>query len=113
MGDFNNLVDWVNNVASGSKEKEFMECLQDGFLEQILMEPTGEQAILDLVLCNEPDFIKDLKVREYLGGNDHNMAEFSLQFEREKAKLDVMVLQLNKGNYTGIREELTKIDWKQ
>ena len=113
MGDFNMQVDWVNNVGSGPKEREFIECLQDGFLEQLVMEPTREQAILDLVLCNEPDLIKDLKVREHLGGSDHNMVEFSLQFERRKVESDVKVLQLNKGNYRGMREELTKIDWEQ
>ncbi|XP_072361026.1 uncharacterized protein [Scyliorhinus torazame] len=113
MGDFNMQVDWVNNAASGPKEREFIECLQEGVLEQLVMEPTREQAILDLVLCNEPDLIKDLKVREHFGGSDHNVVEFNLQFERKKVESDVKVLQLNKGNYRGMREELMKIDWEQ
>eukprot|EP00061_Rhincodon_typus_P007103 g28441.t1 len=38
------------------------------------------------------------------------MIEFTLQFEREKIESEVMVLQLNKGNYRGMREELDRID---
>eukprot|EP00061_Rhincodon_typus_P006332 g26872.t1 len=61
MGDFNMQVDWKNQVGSGLQEKEFMECLQDGFLEQLVVEPTKERAILDLVLCKEADLIRELK----------------------------------------------------
>ena len=64
-----------------------------GFLEQLVTEPTREQAILDLVMCNEADLIMELKVKEPLGSSDHNMIEFTLQFEREKLESDVMVLQ--------------------
>ena len=49
---------------------------------------------------------------EPLESSDHNMIEFTLQFEREKLESDVMVLQLNKGNYKDMREELARVDWK-
>ena len=106
MGDFNMQVDWENQVGSGSQEKEFMECLRDVFFEQLVSEPTREQAILDLVMCNEADLIRELKVKEPLGSSDHNIIEFSLQFEREKLESDVTVLQLNKGNYKSSWPEL-------
>jgi len=67
MEHFNMQVDWENYVRSGYQEREFMKCLRDGFLEQLVVEPTREQAILDLVLCNEADLIKELKVKEPLG----------------------------------------------
>ena len=105
-------MDWQNQVGSGSQEKEFVECLRDGFLEQVVTQPTREQAILDLVMRNEADLIRKLKVKEPLGSNDHNRIEFTLQFEGEKLESDVMVLQLNKGNYKDMREELARVDWK-
>jgi len=40
------------------------------------------------------------------------MIEFTLQFEREKLESDVTVLQLNRGNYKDMREELARVDWK-
>ncbi|XP_059845547.1 uncharacterized protein LOC132404945 [Hypanus sabinus] len=111
MGDFNMQVDWENQNGTGPQEREFVECIRDGFLEQLVLEPTREKAILDLVLCNELDLIRDLEVKEPLGGSDHNMICFNLQFEKEKGKLDVSVLQLNKGNYGAMREELVKVQW--
>ena len=39
MGDFNMQVDWENQVGTGSQEKEFVECLRVGFLEQLVTEP--------------------------------------------------------------------------
>ncbi|XP_055500270.1 uncharacterized protein LOC129702543 [Leucoraja erinacea] len=108
MGDFNMQVDWENQVGTGPQEREFVECLRDGFLEQLVLEPTREKAILDL--CNEPDLIKELEVKEPLGGSDHSMVRFNLHLEREKGRSEVSVLELNKGDY--IREELAKDDWK-
>eukprot|EP00061_Rhincodon_typus_P016363 g44545.t1 len=113
MGDFNMQVDWENHVGSGLQEKEFVECPRDGFLEQLMVQPTGEQAILDLVLCNEADLIRELKGMEPLGGSDHKMTEFTLKFEREKIESEVTVLQLNKCDYRDMREELGRIDWKR
>ncbi|XP_059806825.1 uncharacterized protein LOC132381440 [Hypanus sabinus] len=104
-------VDWENQNGTGPREREFVECLRDGFLEQLVLEPTREKAILDLVLCNELDLIRDLEVKEPLGDSDHNMICFNLQFEKEKGKSDVSVLQLNKGNYGAMREELAKVQW--
>ena len=81
-------------------------------MEQLVTEPTREQAILDLVMCNEANLIRELKVKEPLESSDHNMIEFTLQFEGEKLESDVTVLQLNKGNYKDMREELARVDWK-
>ncbi|PJG57359.1 hypothetical protein CUC53_18450, partial [Aeromonas cavernicola] len=55
MGDFNMQVNWENQVGAGPQDREFVECLQDAFLEQLVQEPTRDKAILDLVLCNEQD----------------------------------------------------------
>eukprot|EP00061_Rhincodon_typus_P016314 g44464.t1 len=42
------------------------------------------------------------------------MGDFNVQLDWEnqkKIESEVMVLQLNKGNYRGMREELGRIDW--
>lgn len=64
------------------------------------------------MLFNKPDLILELEAKEPLGRSDHNMIRFNLQIEREKVKLDVLVVQLSKGDYRGMMEELAKIDWK-
>ena len=55
--------------------------------------------------------IRELKVKEPFGSSDHNMTEFTMQFEREKLKSDVTLLHLNKGHYKDMREELARVDW--
>ena len=67
-----------------------------------------EQAILDLVMCNEADLIRVLKVKEPFGSSDHNMIEFTMQFEREMLESDATVFPLNKGKYKDMREEMPK-----
>uniref|UniRef100_UPI00398F88A5 uncharacterized protein n=1 Tax=Pristiophorus japonicus TaxID=55135 RepID=UPI00398F88A5 len=113
MGDFNLHIDWSNQIARGSLEEKFIECIRDCFLEQYVTEPTREQAILDLILCNETGKINDLLVKDPLGMSDHNMVEFVIQSEDEEVVSETSVLCLNKGDYSGMRAELAKIDWKQ
>lgn len=50
---------------------------------------------MDLLLCNELDLIRELKVKEPLGGSDHKMKEFDPQFEWEKLKLDELVTKVS------------------
>lgn len=76
-----------------------------------MVEPTWGKAILDWVLCNEPDLFMEFKVKNPLEDSYHNMIKFTLQFERKLIQSDVSVLRLNKGNYRGMRKEQAKIDW--
>eukprot|EP00061_Rhincodon_typus_P004952 g23807.t1 len=78
------------------KERNSWNVYKMVLLEQLVEDPTREQGILDLVMYNEADLIRELKVKERLGGSDHNIIEFTLQFEREKLESDVTVLQLTK-----------------
>ncbi|XP_059850476.1 uncharacterized protein LOC132407666 isoform X1 [Hypanus sabinus] len=112
VGDFNMKVDWGNQASTGRQEREFVECLRDGFLEQLVVEPTRGSAVPDWVLCNDPEVIRELKVKEHLGNSDHNMIEFTLKLEKEKLNSDVSVFQWKKGNYNGTRGEPAEVDWK-
>eukprot|EP00061_Rhincodon_typus_P014879 g42236.t1 len=104
-------VDWENQVGSRSPEKEFVECLQDGFWEQLVVEATGEPVILDLVTCNEADLIREFKVKQ-TRGSDYNMIEFILLLKKEKIALDVIVLHVSKANYKDMKEDLARVAWK-
>eukprot|EP00061_Rhincodon_typus_P002556 g17879.t1 len=63
-------------------------------------------------MCNEADLIRELNVKELLQDSDHNMTKFTLQFERDKLELNIIVLQWSKSNYKDMREELARADWK-
>ena len=98
-------------MCRGGLEEEFLECCRDSFLEQCVLEPTRERAILDLVLCNEAGRIRDLAVKDPLGESDHCMVEFLVQMEEEKVGSRTRVLCLNRGEYDRMREELANVDW--
>eukprot|EP00061_Rhincodon_typus_P001604 g15254.t1 len=89
-------VNWIYQVDSRCQEKKFVNGYKTVFLEQLVAELTREQAILDLVMCNEADLVSELEVKELLGGSDYNRTEFTLQFEREKLESDVAILQLSR-----------------
>ena len=91
-------------------EEEFLECIRDGFLEQYIEEPTREQTILDWVLCNEKGLVGNLVVREPLGTSDHNMVEFFVKMDSDVVDSENRVLNLNKGDYDGMRHELAMMD---
>ena len=71
---------------------------------------TREQAILDWVLCNEKGLVGNLVERELLGTSDHNMIEFFVKVDNDDVDSETRVLNLNKGNYDGMRHELAMMD---
>jgi len=73
--------------------------------------PTREQAILDLVLCNEVGLINDLIVQDAVGKSDPNMPECQIECEGEELETYTSVLGLNKGNHIDMRTDLTLVDW--
>uniref|UniRef100_A0A4W3HJ83 B30.2/SPRY domain-containing protein n=1 Tax=Callorhinchus milii TaxID=7868 RepID=A0A4W3HJ83_CALMI len=101
VGDFNLHIDWVNQIGKRMIEEEFIECIRDNYLDQCAEEPTREQAMLDLVLCNEAELIRKLEIKAPRGQSDHNMMQFSIKLKREvvkskaKASLPVTTLKIN------------------
>jgi len=54
VGDFNlPYIDWDSLSASGVDGAEFVQSIEEGFLNQYVDSPTREGAVLDLVLGNE------------------------------------------------------------
>ena len=45
----------------------------------MVLSPTRENNILDLVLVNDPSQVADLQTLEHFGQSDHNMISFGLQ----------------------------------
>ena len=75
MGDFNYPdVNWFyhNTDADASSDSiEFLDCVNDCFLSQHVLQPTRYNSILDLVFTRDPDLVSNTKVIEYLGNSDH------------------------------------------
>eukprot|EP00061_Rhincodon_typus_P016032 g44029.t1 len=94
------LICWWNGkirLIADLKKRNSWNVYEVVFLEQFVVESKRQQAVVDLVMCNEADLITELKVKKPLGGSDNKIIEFTLQFEKEKLESDVIVSQLCKG----------------
>ena len=114
MGDFNfPNIDWNLPKARGLDGEEFVRCVQEGFLTQYVDKPTRGEAVLDLVLGNEPGQVSDLSVGEHFGDSDHNSISFTLALERDRIRRTRKMFNWSKGNYEALRQEIRGIDWKE
>ena len=114
MGDFNfPNIDWNIPRVRGLDGEEFVRCVQEGFLTQHVDKPTRGEAVLDLVLANEPGQVSDLSVGEHLGDSDHNSISFTLALERDRIRQARKVFIWSKGKYDAIRQEIRGVNWKE
>jgi len=114
MGDFNfPSIDWNHLSAYSLDGADFVRCVQEGFLTQYVDKPTRGEAILDLVIGNEPGQVSDLSVGEHFGDSDHNSLTFTIVMERDRSRRYEKVFNWGRGNYNAIRQELGSINWEQ
>ena len=74
MGDFNHgHIQWTSLQSPGREEQEFLNCVQDSFLSQHMLEPTRGKNLLDIVLSSQNEFVDNIKICEPLGCSDHNV----------------------------------------
>ena len=79
VGDFNFPdIDWGNGT-SGSRGCGFYEATEEVFLEQFVTTPTHNSGnVLDLILCNREEMVKEVKAEGRIGRSDHDMIGFKL-----------------------------------
>jgi len=88
-GDFNYPgVDWIQTfpLVSNYFEQKFVDTIQQQVLQQMILHSiryhTGSQLephLLDLVLTNEPNMVKDIKYLTGLDMSDHICVSFNLE----------------------------------
>ena len=83
MGDFNFYIDWNKKQGKKPLEDLFLECMDENFLTQHVVEPTREENILDLVVSTEENMIQDVQVGERFGSSDHQIIRFTIASEHE------------------------------
>lgn len=77
MGDFS-LPDfnWEHLTAGTNRFRIFLKLLDDDFMAQILREPTGQDALLDLSLAHREDLTSERVIGGCLGHSDNETIEF-------------------------------------
>lgn len=80
MGDFSFPdVCWKYSTVQRKQPRRFPDCMENNFLTQLVGEPTGAGALLDLLLMNR-GVVGDVKVLDgsYLRQSYHELVKFSI-----------------------------------
>ena len=114
IGDFNFPdIDWANG-RSGNKGREFFEATTEQFMDQLVTEPTHKSGnLLDLVLCNREEMVKDVRNECRMGKSDHDLIAFEMTVKTEETSAQNLALDYDKARFNEMRAEMAKIDWKR
>ncbi|ESN91348.1 hypothetical protein HELRODRAFT_165371 [Helobdella robusta] len=80
MGDFNHHIDWNHREGKKLVDELFLDCIDENFLTQHVMEPTRGENILDLIISAEENLIEEVRVGEEFGTSDHRILRFNIVF---------------------------------
>lgn len=118
MGDLNLPgIDWNLQTSSGSlQERSFLNSFHDWFLWQHTTQPTHYRAqqtanILDLVITNEENNVKEINVCEPVGKSDNVFLNWTLICYTDDTRTKVNKKLYDKGDYEAMRKFLTDKDW--
>ncbi|KAK4811192.1 hypothetical protein QYF61_019823 [Mycteria americana] len=100
LGDFNHPdICWKSGTASCKQSRRLLECTEDNFLIQVIESPTRGDALLDLLLTNTEELIREVKIDGSLGCSDHALVEFTILRDMGQAKSILKTLNLRKVNF--------------
>ena len=117
VGDFNfPSIKW-NGELSGNTENEFVECIRDAFLSQVVKHPTKRRedqkpSLTDPVFVNDELLVSDVSHSNPFGKSDHETLLFNLYLNNSKiSKEDVYKYDFTrKVNFKDMKSDLSKID---
>ena len=119
VGDFNlPKIDWNSDGGETGYEKEFKDCTKNCYLHQHIQNPTrargtNQPSLIDLVLTNDPECLKEVRYESPLGKSDHAVLVLDTNLitkadEKRKPKRYIYI----RGDYESMKEELNK-EWEE
>ncbi len=114
LGDFNLPgIDWEHYCTKACIfEARFLQAVSDNFLSQIVLEPTREQNILDLVLVTNPSQITKVEVLEPIGRSDHNCVHIESNYGINVTSEAKEVLSIRRTDFCKMSRFFHNIDWE-
>ena len=111
--DFNHLdMCWDSSTVAGRHSRRFLESVEDNILAQVLDRPTQSEALLDLVLTNAEESVREVKIGGILGCRDHALAEPVVLRNAGLAKSRVRTLNFRRAKFQLLKEFLDGISWE-
>ena len=112
MGDFNHgHIQWKSLESTGGEDHQFLFLIQESFVTQHVLEPTGGENVLDIVLPSQKELVDNVKIHEPLGNSDHNQTHFDINVKSKSKNKNTYRRNFHKGNYKDMRKYLAKLDW--
>ena len=115
MGDLNyRILSWPPLAHDSNITREaldFFDCLEENFFTQHVMECTRKDAILDLVITDEPAMIHDLVNLGTFPGSDHSALLWTLEVKTVYNECHRQTFDYSKANTEDIKSELQTVDW--
>ena len=115
LGDFNlPQIVWStpSPTCPDSLSSTFCTIIVDYFFHQLVLQPTREQSILDLVFITAPELVKDLEICQPVGGSDHCSTEFNLKLKFQRPKRSCsLVYNYRAADWLGLREDFCNLQW--
>ena len=111
VGDFNLPgIHWETNT-SNSENQDFLEATQENFLTQHIHFGTQTSGnTLDLLLTTSQNMVLRVRDEGKLGNSDHSIIVADIKVNLTN-KSDQKILNLARGNFDQMRNNLSKIDW--
>ncbi len=112
MGDYNYAeLNW-SMPNKLDRCHEFVKCLDNNFLFQVVDKPTRNTNYLDLIICSDENIIKNLSVDEPFQSSDHQMIRFKLLGKMSNKVKNVKIYEYFKTDYNKIREYVKTLGWE-
>ena len=115
MGDFNyRFHTWPPSNADNAITKEaaeFYDCLEENFFTQYVEECTRKDAILDLVIADEPDVVHDVNDIGTFPGSDHQALLWKIQVQTTRESISREIFDYKNADMEAIKRELQSVAW--
>ncbi len=112
LGDFNfPEIDWkLLENPRGSVPQRFLQFVITAGLEQLVLDGTRQNSILDLAFSTHPDTVQKVQVVEPFSTSDHSTVLLSIDWEEPRAEAETY-WGFQSANWPAIREYLGSVDW--
>jgi len=68
---------WKSSTVNCRPSRRLVECIKDNFLSHVIDSPTRGDELLDLLVINAKELIRDVKIGDSLGCSDLALVEFT------------------------------------
>ncbi len=107
LDDFNlRHTDWQTLIGCGTESHKMLEFLEDNFLQQLLIEATCENNILDLVIVSQDHLINNVTVGENLCSCDHKVIRAEINTTTKVFENKTLVPNFRRGNFEDLGSAL-------